>query len=600
MSEMKSKVVTGDLSVGKNVAVGGRATIQGNTLIKGRLRVEGWLEANNVKVANKGLFETAESLRTSYPHPRDGWWALVGKKVPAPIYVGIGGDWVATGEEGGIAALDSDRYEQFISEVESMMSGIEEAFVQLTETDMSLDGKLTSHDAQIAKNELREVKVEVSGNTAKLTISTLGKSVTVALPIATTNGLGLMLGSDKVKLNNAYDIATEAKTTATSAQQTANSATTNISQALSQIASLAGVVASQAQTHNSDKTALDEAISALGTSVADNIRGLSEDIAGLSISHNTDKTALEAEMSTVKSTVKSQGENITALAQGQSQLVEEITRQLEELGAEIGPLLTEMQENLATTSQAVETHMKEVAVYGFDGMGPAFISSSVTALRDGVWYSTADKCFYRTTSGRPSKSVPHNENEKARTGVLFANDGNLFVFNGADLVGWEPDALSEVSEKVGNLEDFAIATSMRFTEVENSAKGVNTRIDTVESMLEDIEERFSTVEPRVSEHIAEVAIYAFNGDGPPSTSSSAYNGPAGIYYSQSEGLFYKTTSGSPSKSIPHNANGKARTDCLYRKGNVLYQYNGSTLSEYVSPSVAAELAELRSLIANLG
>ena len=70
MSEMKSKVVTGDLSVGKNVAVGGRATIQGNTLIKGRLRVEGWLEANNVKVANKGLFETAESLRTSYPHPR--------------------------------------------------------------------------------------------------------------------------------------------------------------------------------------------------------------------------------------------------------------------------------------------------------------------------------------------------------------------------------------------------------------------------------------------------------------------------------------------------------------------------------------------------
>lgn len=221
-------------------------------------------------------------------------------------------------------------------------------------------------------------------------------------------------------------------------------------------------LSSLTQTHNSDKTALeveidnlkdkdvslDEAITALGTSVADNIRGLSEDIAGLSISHNTDKAALEKEITLVKNTVS--------------------------------------QHSIAISNLQTKENEQDEAI--------AALQESVTAMS----------------------------------------------------------------------------------------------------------EAYDELDTSINEHIAEVAIYAFNGDGPPSTSSSAYNGPAGIYYSSTEGLFYKTTSGSPSKSVPHNANGKARTDCLYRKGNVLYQYNGSTLSEYVSPSVAAELAELRSLIANLG
>ena len=100
MSSIKTTEIEGDVSIGRHVGVGGNAHVQGNAVVKKNLIVDGWLEAKNVKSANKGLFTTVEKLREAYPRPHDGWWAFVGRSLPAPIYVADGGAWVATGENG--------------------------------------------------------------------------------------------------------------------------------------------------------------------------------------------------------------------------------------------------------------------------------------------------------------------------------------------------------------------------------------------------------------------------------------------------------------------------------------------------------------------
>lgn len=106
MSSMKTTQLDGDLSVGRNTSIGGNLTIQGGGRFKGTLVIDGWLDAKNIKGSNKGIFTTVEKLREAYPRPHDGWWAFVGKSLPSPIYVGDGGEWVATGESGGTPILE--------------------------------------------------------------------------------------------------------------------------------------------------------------------------------------------------------------------------------------------------------------------------------------------------------------------------------------------------------------------------------------------------------------------------------------------------------------------------------------------------------------
>lgn len=124
--------IDGDVAIGGNVAMGGDATIQGSVRIGHDLRVDGWLEAKNIKGSCKGLFLSEERLKQSYPRPQRGWWALVGKTLPADIYVSEGGEWVPTGEQGGEPNLDlSDfwsRVEEIATEHESQGKEIEKIY----------------------------------------------------------------------------------------------------------------------------------------------------------------------------------------------------------------------------------------------------------------------------------------------------------------------------------------------------------------------------------------------------------------------------------------------------------------------------------------
>lgn len=114
----KGTKIDGDLSVGRKLAVGGRSIYQGDGHYKSNLRVDGWLDAKNIKGPCKGLFKDVEKLRNAYPNPRNGWWAIVGNAVPAPIYIAESGQWIASGDTGGNPSINSDIYDTAIDNIQ--------------------------------------------------------------------------------------------------------------------------------------------------------------------------------------------------------------------------------------------------------------------------------------------------------------------------------------------------------------------------------------------------------------------------------------------------------------------------------------------------
>lgn len=107
MSSIKSTHIDGDASISRNVAIGGRVTVQGQSYFKGNVKIDGWLDAQNIKGPAKGIFTSIEKLKSAYPCPRTGWWALVGTSLPAHMYIAEGGEWIPTGHDGGEITIES-------------------------------------------------------------------------------------------------------------------------------------------------------------------------------------------------------------------------------------------------------------------------------------------------------------------------------------------------------------------------------------------------------------------------------------------------------------------------------------------------------------
>lgn len=144
MSSIKSTQIDGDVSVSRNAAVGGDVTVQGKTHLKGNVKIEGWIEAKNIKAANKGLFTTIEKLKAAYPFPHDGWWALVGLSLPAPIYVGDGGEWVATGQTGGNPSIDSGKFNEAVEKLQEDITKLQDDVSDIEDKNSSQDTSVTS------------------------------------------------------------------------------------------------------------------------------------------------------------------------------------------------------------------------------------------------------------------------------------------------------------------------------------------------------------------------------------------------------------------------------------------------------------------------
>lgn len=135
MSSIKTTQIDGDVSVGRNVAIGGKADIAGSVHVGHNMKVDGWLEAPNIKGANKGIFLTVQELREAYPNPHDGWMAGVGASTPFTAYVGKGGDWVATG--GTIeVTVDMSQYTEGVEQLQEDIDAVK-ADVRTLETNVN-------------------------------------------------------------------------------------------------------------------------------------------------------------------------------------------------------------------------------------------------------------------------------------------------------------------------------------------------------------------------------------------------------------------------------------------------------------------------------
>ncbi len=130
---MSSKQIDGDIAVGHSAAIGGSATVRGNLKVGHDVTIEGWLNARNIRGAGKGLYATVEKLNAAYPNPQNGWWALVGDTLPAPVYCAWGGQWVATGEKGfSEVTLDLGRMTDLEKALETEVSSRTNADEELT------------------------------------------------------------------------------------------------------------------------------------------------------------------------------------------------------------------------------------------------------------------------------------------------------------------------------------------------------------------------------------------------------------------------------------------------------------------------------------
>lgn len=125
---VKGTKIDGDVSVGRNVSAGGDAHVAGCMQIGHNLVVKGWLDAKNIKGPSKGLFSTVEKLRSAYATPHEGWWALVGRALPASLYIAEGGDWVDTGNKAGNptidSALDNEAVQELMKELQSIAGDV--------------------------------------------------------------------------------------------------------------------------------------------------------------------------------------------------------------------------------------------------------------------------------------------------------------------------------------------------------------------------------------------------------------------------------------------------------------------------------------------
>lgn len=151
MSSIKTTQIDGDVSVGRNVAMGGKAEIAGSVTIGHNLKVDGWLEAPNIKGANKGVFLSVQALREAYPNPHDGWMAGVGASTPFAAYIGHGGEWVATG--GTIeVTVDMSTYTEGVAQLQEDIDEVA-ARVRTNETN------ITNHTQQLTtmSNQLNKL-----------------------------------------------------------------------------------------------------------------------------------------------------------------------------------------------------------------------------------------------------------------------------------------------------------------------------------------------------------------------------------------------------------------------------------------------------------
>lgn len=142
----------GDLTQGRNITAGGNITARGNSNVDGNLKVKGWIDAPNIKGSDKGLFKSEDALNAEYPKPQNGWLARVGNSLPANLYRGEDGKWVATGGTSGVGNVYIPDIPD-ISNLETKIENVENDVLRLKRDKVTVDQSLSKASKNAISNK---------------------------------------------------------------------------------------------------------------------------------------------------------------------------------------------------------------------------------------------------------------------------------------------------------------------------------------------------------------------------------------------------------------------------------------------------------------
>lgn len=188
---MRLTSIEGDMALGRHAAVGGDASIKGSAIIGHNLLVRGWLDAPNILGSDKGLHASLQALEEAYPHPRRGWWAMVGATLPATLCVVEDGCWVSTGKPvggGGGSTADLGEVTQAISGLQARVEALEQAVAGLES-----ESKTARFDSIV--NSLTETLKEQSSRSSTdpecsvVYVNTLGRFVLKVETVSVQGGV---------------------------------------------------------------------------------------------------------------------------------------------------------------------------------------------------------------------------------------------------------------------------------------------------------------------------------------------------------------------------------------------------------------------------
>lgn len=197
---------------------------------------------------------------------------------------------------------------------------------------------------------------------------------------------------------------------------------------------------------------------------------------------------------------------------------------------------------------------ERLPIFRFDGIVPN-INEAYGEDFDSIWFATDEKMFYVLTE---DGADPNNHLNNwhvgapwhARRDAIFYCDGDLFRFDGEDLVDWEPWKLRD---DVDNLN----------TALTETANTLNTRIDS---------------------HTTETGIYPFDGTVATVDDIDTATAVAGsVWFLADGGYFVKVTDDGTDSNIPHNGPRKehvpvkAKGRVLFRQGSQFFRFDGSSL-----------------------
>ena len=254
-NNIENHSVGGSVAVGRDVTVGGRSTVRGNATFDRDVYISGWLNAQNIRGAGKGLYETVDKLNSAYPNPENGWFALVGNTLPADIYRAWGGVWEATGQKGGEPVLE---------------------LAKLTELSESLENEVSARvaaDEALKKAIDAEVTARANGDTElsdALTKEIADREKAIADEVLART----------TAINEAIDAEADARTKAIAAEAKARE-DADAAETTARTAAIEAEAQSRGQAISAEATARSEADKALQAAMDENVKELKGNVTEL-------------------------------------------------------------------------------------------------------------------------------------------------------------------------------------------------------------------------------------------------------------------------------------------------------------------------------